>query len=115
MIKVIDDFWKLWGIIVGFNESRRHIASRVEKTSYDAMSDILFCATPKGYLPHYSYIFRKPYKFGTNMDNLACSRLRTLLHLEIQKGKEDMKTSTFQKNSGATAEYTKTLIMATKG
>ena len=36
------------------------------------------------------------------MKNVACSRLGTMLHLEIQKGKEAIKTSNFQKDLGGT-------------
>ena len=49
------------------------------------------------------------------MNNVACSRLGTMLHLEIQKGKEAMKTSKFQQYIGGTTTFTKIIIMATKG
>ena len=62
------------------------------------MSVIQFCTTPKGYLPHYSYIFRKPEILVTEMNNLMCYRLGKMLHLEIQKGEEDIRTSNFQKD-----------------
>ena len=61
------------------------------------MSAIRFCTTPKEDLPHYSYIFRNPDPLRTDMKNVECSRLGTMLHLEIQNGKEDLKTSEFQK------------------
>ena len=48
------------------------------------------------------------------MNNVACSRLGKMLHLEIQKGKEAMKTSEFQKYTGGTAVCMKILAMATK-
>ena len=38
-----------------------------------------------------------------------------MLHLEIQKGKEDMKKSTFQSELGGTAVCMKRLAIATKG
>ena len=49
------------------------------------------------------------------MKNVACSRLGTMLHLYIQKGKEAMKTSEFQKDLGDTGVRMKRLAMATKG
>ena len=49
------------------------------------------------------------------MKNLACSRLGTMLHIEIQKGKEAMKKSTFQSELGGTAVCMKRLAIATKG
>ena len=79
------------------------------------MSAIQFRTTPKGDLPHYSYIFRKPVPLGTEMKNVECSRLGTMLHLEIQKGKKAMKTSNFQNVLGGTAACIKRLAIATKG
>ena len=48
------------------------------------------------------------------MKNVVCSRLGTMLHLEIQKGKEAMKKSTFQSELGGTAACMKRLAIATK-
>ena len=81
----------------------------------ELMSAIQFRTTPKGDLPHYSYIFRKLDPLGTEMKNLACSRLGTMLHLEIQKGEEAMKTSNFQKDLGGTTLCMKRLAIDTKG
>ena len=79
------------------------------------MSAIRFCTTPKGYLPHYSYIFRNLEPLGTEMENVACSRLGMMLHLEIQKGKEAMKKSQFQNVLGSTTGCMKRIAIATKG
>ena len=49
------------------------------------------------------------------MKNVACYRLGTMLHLEIQMDKEAMEKLTFQKYLGGTEELMKRLIMATKG
>ena len=49
------------------------------------------------------------------MNNVACSRLGTMLHLEIKKGDEAMKTSSFQKDLGRTASCMKRLSIDTKG
>ena len=49
------------------------------------------------------------------MKNIACSWLGTILHLEIQKGKEAMNTSELRKHLGGTAVCMKILIMAAKG
>ena len=93
-VKVTDKFWKIRGIIVGFNKSRRRIASGVEKKVDESMSAIRFFTTPKVDLP--SYIFMNPESLVTEMKNVTCSRLGTMLHLDIQKRKEAMKTSEFQ-------------------
>ena len=103
------------GLIDGFNELCRQIASGREKTADESMSAIRFRTTPKVDLPHNSYIFRKPEPLGTEMKNVACSRLGMMLHLEIQKGKEAMKKSTFQSELGGTVVCMKRLAIATKG
>ena len=79
------------------------------------MSAIQFCTTPKGDFPHYSYIFRKLETLGTEMKNVTCSRLEMMLHLEIQKGKDAMKRSSFQKDIRGTAACMKIPLIANKG
>ena len=49
------------------------------------------------------------------MNNMACLRLGTMLYLDIQKGKEAMKTSTPRKYIGGTTVHMKRLAIATKG
>ena len=79
------------------------------------MISILFWTTPKGDLPQYSYIFRKTEPLGTNIKNVECYRLGTMLYLYIKKGKEYTKTAEFQQNIGGTAVCMKRPIIATKG
>ena len=50
-VKGTDNFWKIRGLIEGFNRSRRQIASGVEKTADESISATQFFTTPKGYLP----------------------------------------------------------------
>ena len=83
----------------------------VEKTADESMSEIRFPTTPKGYLPYYSYIFRKPDPLVTD----TSLKLGTMLHLDIQKGKEAMKTSKFLKYIGGTNACIKRLAISTKG
>ena len=49
------------------------------------------------------------------MKNVECSRLGTMLHIEIQKGKEDMETLEFQNISIGTSACMKIISIATKG
>ena len=79
------------------------------------MSTIRFCTTPKGDLPHHSYIFRTPDPFGEEMKNMACSRSGTMLQPYKQTGKKAMKTSNFQKYLRGTAACMKRLMVAAKG
>ena len=94
-VKCTNNFYKTRGLIDGCNKLRRHIASGVEKTADESMGAIILCTTPKGDLMHYSFILGKPEPLGIEMKNVACSRLGTMLHLEIQKGEEAIKTSKF--------------------
>ena len=51
---------------------------------------------------------------GTEMNNVVCSRLGTMLYLRIQKGKEDTKTEECKQKTIGTTEFTNILIMDTK-
>ena len=86
LVKFTDNLWKVLGIVDGFNESCRYIASGVVKITDSSMSSISFHTAPKVYLPHYSYIFRNLEPLGTEMKNMACYGLGTILHLDIYKG-----------------------------
>ena len=54
----------------------------------------------KSDLPHYSYIYRNPEPLGMEIKNLACSRLGTMLYLDIQKGREATKKAKFRLQNG---------------
>ena len=84
------------------------------KMENEPMSAIRFCTTPKGDLPHYSYIFRKPDPLGTDMKDVVLSRLGEMLYLEIQKGKEATKTSKFQFFLDGNTACIKRIAIATK-
>ena len=49
------------------------------------------------------------------MKNVTCYRFGNMLHLDIQKGKEDMKTPVFQKYLRGTVACMKILAMDTRG
>ena len=114
-VKGTDNFWKIRGLIEWLNKLRRQIASGIGKKADESMSAIQFCTTPKGYLLHYYFISRKLEPLGTQMKNVVCLKLGTLLHLDIQKGEEAMKTLKFQKYLRGTTACTKILALATKG
>ena len=59
--------------------------------------------SPLKVLFHYNPIFRKPDPLGKEIKNVACSRLDTILYLEIQKVEEAMKTEKFQQHIGGNA------------
>ena len=115
MVKRVDNFCRFWEVIDWFNESRRQIFYGAVKIADDSMSFIHFITTPKGNLPHYSYILGEKEPLGTEITNVACYRLGTMLHLEIQKGKEAMKAESLQHDIRETTLFTNRLMMATKG
>ena len=78
------------------------------------MGTIRFQTTPKGDIPPYYYILSIPGPFGMELNNVACYRLGDMLYLEIQRGKEEMKTSEFQQETGGTTACTKRLMRSTK-
>ena len=49
------------------------------------------------------------------LKNVACSRLGTMLYIDIQKGREALKTSKFQNVLGGTTACMKRLDIDTKG
>ena len=79
------------------------------------MSAIRFRKTAKGNLPHLSYILRKPEPLGNEFKTVSCSVTGALLFIEVQRGKEEMKDSRYQKELEATAACTKQMMEATKG
>ena len=85
-VKGLDTFWRVRGLIGGFNKPRGNIASGVEKTEYYLMSVINFCTTPKGDIQHCYYIFMRLDTMGMELNNVMCSRLGNMLYLEIQRG-----------------------------
>ena len=83
--------------------------------AHESISGIKFQTITKGDLPYYSYIFRKPESFGTEMNNVAYSRLGTMLYLDIKKGKEATKKVKFKQLIRGTAYFTKRKMMAKNG
>ena len=61
------------------------------------------------------YIFRKPEPLGTELKTASCSVTGYLVFLEIQQGKEGMKSSRYHLTLGAIAACTKIFMEETKG
>ena len=79
------------------------------------MTTIRFLTTPKYDLTHYPFITQNPYQSVTELNIYVCSRLGTMLYLEIQKGKDMKKIAQFQKYIGGTVAYMKIIIRVTNG
>ena len=101
-------------LFYGFNEARNNTASSYLRVGDKYMSEICFCKTAKGNLPHLSYIFRKPEPLGTSFNTVACYVTEAFLFIELQRRREGMKHSKYQQQLGATAACTKRMMETTK-
>ena len=110
-----DEWWRAKHLLYGFNNACKNIAASFLKVGDESMSAIRFWTTAKGNLTHLSYIFRKPDSLGTKFKTVACSVTGDLLFIEVQRGKEGMKDSRYQKDLGATVACTKRMMEETKG
>ena len=67
------------------------------------MSSICFWDTPKAHLSHYLFIFSNMEPLGAELKNPVCSRLGTMLYLDIQKGNYAMKSFYYTQDIGGSA------------
>ena len=109
------EWWRAKHLFDGFNTACKNIAASFLKVGDESMSATWFRTMAKGNLPHLSYIFRKPEPLGTEFKTVACSLTGALLFIEVQRGKEGMKDSRYQKELKATAACTKWMIEETEG
>ena len=110
-----DEWWRAKHLFVGFNTACKNIAASFLKVGDESMSEIRFRTTEKGNLPHLSYIFRKPEPLGTKFKTVVCSVTGALLFIEVQRGKEGMKDSRYQKELGSTAACTNQMMEEIRG
>ena len=102
-------------MIDGFNEAFSNIASSYLKVGDEYIRVIRSSTTPKGKLPHLSYIFRKPEPLGTEFKTVACSVTGALIFLDIHRGNEGMKLIRYYLGLYATAICTQIFMEETKG
>ena len=85
------------------------------KVGDESMSVIQFCTTSKGDLPYLYYVFRKTEPLGAEFMMVACYVKVSLVFLDIQRGKEEMKSSWYYLELGSTYACTKKFMEKTKG
>ena len=89
-LKGHDEWWQVVGGIDGFNENRRtRIQAPNDKVLDETMSAFRPTKTPKGDLPHLSYIARKPEPLGTEFKTLAAAYMGVFLHFHLCRSKND--------------------------
>ena len=104
------EWWRARLLIDGFNEACSNIVTSYLKVGYESMSSLQFCTTSKGDLPQLSYIFRKLEPLGTEFKMVPCSITGALILIEIQRGKQGMKSSQYNLELVSTSVFTKILM-----
>ena len=113
--KATYEWWRAKLLIDGFNAACKNIAASFIKVGDESTSAIRFRMPAKGNLPHLSYIFRNPEPLGKDFKTVACYVTGSLLLIGVQRGKEGMNHSKYQKEIGATTDCTKIMMEETKG
>ena len=94
-------------LIYGFNKSCSNIATSYLKVGDESMSEIRFCTTLKGDLPHLSYIFCKQEPLGTEFKTVSLYVTGSPIFLGIHRRKEGINSSWYHLELGATAACNK--------
>jgi len=91
-----DPWWLIRLGVDGFNENRaRTVVPGLVLTIDELMIAFQPRTTKTGGLPHLSFIKRKPRPLGTEMKCAACGRSGVMLYIEIQEGKDRMRSMPF--------------------
>ena len=103
----IDPWWKYVGGVENFNLNRlKYIVSSNHISMDELMSAWRPCKTKTGGLPNITHIPRKPEPLGTEKKCTTCLSCKVMPHMEIQRGKEEMKKLPYNRQLGATAACT---------
>ena len=102
-----DPWWRYVGGVENFNLTRlKYIVSSNHISMDELMSAWRPRKTKLGGLPNITHIARKPEPLGTEKKCTACSSCKVMLHMEIQRGKDEMKKEKYNRELGATAACT---------
>ncbi|GFH47221.1 hypothetical protein CTEN210_08413 [Chaetoceros tenuissimus] len=95
-LKNSDPWYQIVDIFKDFNENRREkVLSSTDDTGDETMSAIRPRTTPKGNLPHLQNVLRKPEPLGTELKSLACTKLKMMKALELQRSANDRTETKF--------------------
>ena len=99
------DEWEMFRpVVCAFNENRRRTVNFSGLAVGDeSMSQWAPRTSAYGGLPTISFVKRKPRPLGTELKDVVDGVHRVLLFLEIQEGKEQMKTKKYFSEVGATS------------
>ena len=91
-LKETDPWWQITCGVQEFNNNQKQrIYASFKKVFDESMSALKPRTTKNGNLPHLSCIKRKPEPLGTEFKVVADSATGIFLHLELQRGKKEMK------------------------
>ena len=109
-------WWRMGYLIHGFNENRnRTVAASRVLTLDESMSAFRPQTSKTGNLPNISFILRKPEDLGTELKAVASTSCNgPILHLEVQEGKENMKTKSYFDSYGVSTACTLRMAKQTK-
>ena len=115
--KLATDKWSMLSPVVkAYNDNRRRTIRRTGVIVLDeSMSAWKPRATKTGGLPNITFIRRKPKPLGTEFKTACDGLFRILLHLEIQEGREAMRSKPKFKELGATTACTMRMTEACLG
>ena len=102
-------WWRITKLIDTFNENRKEYILPCEITVIDeSMSAFRPQSTKTGGLPvlTFEFIIRKPEDLGTEFKTVVCPVLGVMMYIELQQGKEGMKSSRYNTEYGATTGCT---------
>ncbi|GFH45724.1 hypothetical protein CTEN210_02198 [Chaetoceros tenuissimus] len=95
-LKNTDPWFQIVDIFKDFNENRREkVLSSTDDTGDETMSSLRPRTTPKGNLPHLQNVLRKPEPLGTELKSLACTKLKMMKALELQRSANDRTETRF--------------------
>ena len=102
-----DPWWRYVGGVDSFNLNRlKYVVSSNHISMDELMSAWRPRKTKTGGLPNITNIPRKPKPLGTEKKCTSCSSCKVMLHMEIQRGKDEMKKQKYNLQLGATAACT---------
>ena len=106
-VKDSDPWWEFVTAVNDFNHNRLELLIPSNHLCIDeCMSAWRPRKTDTGKLPNLTHIPRKPEPLGSEFKCTACSQTGCMLNLEIQKGKEAMKSMEHNRALGSTAGCT---------
>ena len=106
-LKRTDPWWEFKMAVDEFNLNRLRT---IVPSNHICLDELMSAWRPRktktGGLPHLTSLPRKPEPLGTEYKCVTCNRTNMMLHLEVQRSAEGMKSTKYHHELGATAACT---------